>query len=407
MGKLQMNLSVGNDNGNSEHDIVINGDLVRQPNVFSIIRKLPNLEELNEDWFIKKIEDNLITSISSPVLNNGAISTYYIGNYAVKSGSMLRNIEVGAFNSKLNSDIPVVNTLSQLAGYAVKKAYLEDLEGKETTRDIERINVNVDMTTALPVKQYDSETGKNFANKFLGYTHKVTVHLPTRPVEVIINFDYVKVLPESVPVVFYLQSIGESDAILHDFNKRYNMNVNGQYFKKKRILHVAIGEGTTEYPLTEDIRFDPNFIEGSNNGVGHAIESVLADFIREKYLVKFSRQDYSIALKDITNRNHVDAVAMLEIPLEEQAETILRYMKKEVAKANNDVDIICIHGGGSIPMKSFLYERLLSFGDKVNIKILYIPSEKAVILESLGMYEFTLGPIFQALKNKHINKREE
>lgn len=406
MSKFQVDLSVGNDNGNSEHDIIINGDIIRQPNVFSIIRKLPNLEELNEEWFISNIEDNLITSISTPILNNGTPSTYYIGNYAVKSGSLLRNIEVGAFNSKLDSDIPIVNTLSQLAGYAVKKVYLEDLEGKETNKVIEKINVNADMTTALPVTQYNHKTGKIFAAKFLDYTHKVTVHLPTKSIEVIISFNYVKVLPESIPVIFYLQGIQEGDPIIHNFNEQYNLNVNGEYFKGKRILHVAIGEGTTEYPLTEDIRFNPNFIEGSNNGIGHAIESILSDFIKTKHLVKFSRQDYSIAIKDSTNRNHEDAVTMLEIPLEEQAETILRYMKKEVAKANNDVDIICVHGGGSIPMRDFIYKDLIAFCNAIGTKALYIPSEKAVTLEALGMYEFTIGPIFQALKEKYMNQKE-
>ena len=40
----ELNLKVGNDTGNSEHDIIINGYQICQPNVISIIIKTTNLE---------------------------------------------------------------------------------------------------------------------------------------------------------------------------------------------------------------------------------------------------------------------------------------------------------------------------------------------------------------------------
>lgn len=411
----QYEIIVGNDNGNSEHDIIIDGKLIQQPNVMAKIKKLPNLEEVSEDYVIKHIEDNLITTIDSPGCEPGI---YYVGNYATKSGRMLRNIEVGAENSKLDADVIVVNTLSQIAGYVVQKAYNENKDLSNT------IQVNVDMATSLPVTQYNKETSKLFANKFMDDKHKITVHVGTSRVNVEINFTYVKVNPESVPVVFYLQRLTrkaldkieneEEKAALEkrinkmfaEFNTTYNKNIDGSYFRG-RILHASIGEGTTEYPLTEDIEFNPNFIVGSNNGVGHAINAVLNDFIQKKKLVKFSRQDFSNVLKNKNHKYHKDALDMIEVPLEEQAEVILRYLKQQVARANNEVDIICVHGGGSVLMKDFIYNELKKFGNATNIEIFYAPEEYAVILEALGLYEFAQSKIFTKLKEVHLKKKQE
>ena len=108
-------LKVGNDNGNSEHDLLINGVLIAQPNVFAKVRKLPNLDEVNKDYVIKNIQDNLIVTCEDPS------GIYYIGNYALKSGQKIRNIEVGIDNNKIESDIVIVNTLSQIAGFGIKE----------------------------------------------------------------------------------------------------------------------------------------------------------------------------------------------------------------------------------------------------------------------------------------------
>ena len=44
-----MHLLVGNDNGNAEQDMVINGRRISAPNVFARVGKLVNLDELNPE----------------------------------------------------------------------------------------------------------------------------------------------------------------------------------------------------------------------------------------------------------------------------------------------------------------------------------------------------------------------
>ncbi|MEG2110059.1 MAG: ParM/StbA family protein [Clostridium sp.] len=430
---LVMNLHIGNDNGNSEQDLTIDGKAIAQPNVYSKIGRLPNLEEMNPKYIAENIHSNLIVTIESPSINKGLATTFYIGKYALKSGKPLHNIKVGADNSKIKSDVPVVNTLANVAGYAVGKAYKEN-------GNIETLDVKVDMTTALPVNQYSKAAATEFAQRFLNGTHKVTVFLGAHKVLVNLEFEYTKTLPEAVPTVFYLKALAnrlkayeknvksldkksadyedqlnaldqqkkEAEGILGEYMDEYRIDVKDLCFDKKSILHVAIGEGTTEYPVTEDIDFNPNFIQGTNNGVGHAIERVLDDFIADKRLTaNFSRQNYSEALKDERNKYHVDATDYIQAELEAEAIMILNKCKQEVGKTNNALDLICVYGGGSILMKEYLYEELKEFAKSVDINVLYVPKPYSVMAESLGMYEFTTSPIFKQLKKMYLQAKKK
>ncbi len=412
---MKMSFNVGNDNGNSEHDLIIDGMLITQPNVFSKVSKMPDLSSLDDETFVENLMSNIISTVMTPSVNGGAASSYFVGEYATKSGKLLHNIEVGAFNSKINSDVPVVNTLSVLAANAVQQAYGDHPK-------LDKIDLSVDMVTALPVTQHTPVSAREFFNKFMDDKHEVKIHLPSKTVTVVVTFNYVKVLPESICATFYLQALTKENAegitskaakdeylsivdrFFHDFNEKYNLNIDGDYFKGLKILHNSIGEGTTEIPLTNDISFDPNFIAGSNNGVGHAINEVISDFIRQKNLVKFSRQDYSAILRDYNHKHFDYAKDLVEESLEEQGEIIFRNTKHEVGRANNDLDIIMVHGGGSILMKDYLLEKYYDFGEKTEIKIFYVNEEFAVVLEVLGMYAFLKSPIYKSLKASYQKK---
>ncbi|MDO5556611.1 MAG: ParM/StbA family protein [Clostridia bacterium] len=376
------NLVVGSDNGNSEHDLVINGTVVKQPNVYAMATILANLDEVNPDYVAKNIHSNLLVSIESPSVNSNMPATYYIGNMAIESGNYIHNIEIGVDNNKLTSNIPVINTLAHTAGFAAAQAYEKD-------NTVRQIDVNIDMTTALPVNQYNKETAKTMAEKFIG-EHIVTVYFGTTKVRCMLHFTYVKVLPEGVPTVFYLKS-PEGKKLIPEIKSLDN----------KKILHVAIGEGTTEYPVTTDITFNPFFMAGTNNGIGHAIDKIIEQFKKEKKLADFSRQNFSNVLKNDTHKYHKSAMEIIQMPLMEQADQILRAIKAEVVKAKNDIDFILVYGGGSILLRKYLENQLKEFANNAEIQVIYIPSTHAVEVEALGLYKFAKSDIFAQLKEKY------
>lgn len=384
-----INCSVGNDNGNSEQDIIINGYQIQQPNINAFTRRLGNRDEINIEKVLEKIEDNLLVTIDSPSITD--MGNYYVGKYAINSGKSIRSIEVGIDNNKMSSDLVIINTVAHIAGYATKQALAE--KGIEFDGEIV---VNVDMTTSLPTKQYTKENSDRFSKRFEG-KHKVTVHLGSKRVSVIVNFETVKTIPEGVTAAFALSNITNKD-LFNEFNEKYKMDVNNDYFKNKKILHVAIGEGTTEYPITKGLVFNPEFIFGSNNGVGHAIEKSLDEFQDTAHLEKCSRQLYSSIFLDKNHKYNEIATEILGDYLYEQAEEIIRYTKKELQKANGDVDIICVYGGGSIAMRKQIHDGLDELCKLNKVQLFYVPSKYAVILESIGLSEFTNGPIFKKIK---------
>lgn len=443
---IEYYLECGNDNGNSEHDIKINGVSIQQPNVISKIRKLPMLDEINVNHVAENIHDNLLATVTSSIAEPGI---YFSGKMAIKSGQKVRNIDVDVDNNKLNSDLIIINTLERIAAHCVNKAY----EDSENLSEIE-IKARVDMTTALPVTQYSKKNSEEFSNKFMNNEHIVLVHVGIINIKVTIVFEYTKTLPESVPATFALQSmviidkaeeelsesekehnnkvkrlfkelndqlvlIKKNDSELTTEEKKHNERsknilakldgkpfIDGDFFKNKRILHVGIGEGTTEYPLTNDIVFDSNFINGSNNGIGHAIDKALPEFMDKLGLRVYSRQSYSEVLRDANHKYHDIAMEIVEQYIEEESEDILPKVKREIERANNDVDAVCVYGGGSILMKEYLKGKLQANCDRGNIILFYVTEEFAVIIESEGMYEFTKSDIFKALKSKYLELKE-
>lgn len=393
MKNKEIILKVGNDNGNSEHDLIINGVSIAQPNVFAKVRKLPNLDEVNKDYVLENISDNLIVTCEDPS------GIYYIGNYALRSGQKVRNIEVGIDNNKIESDVVIVNTLSQIAGFAVKEYHNKF----EKFDDI--VEVKVDMTTALPISYYSQKKSLEFANKFLCKSHMVTVHIGDLSVRVKIVFEFVKVIPEGVTSIFALKQC--DNKIFEEYNLKNEDKLNNAYFNNARVLHAAIGEGTSEFPITQGIEFNPDFIKGTNNGIGHAIDKALEEFKSLKGLSKFSRQDYSKILIDTNHKFHDDAMEIVEQYIEDEAEEILHHIKAEIQKANNEVDVVCVYGGGSIFMRTYLESKLKSFCDRAEIKLLYIPKKYAITLEAEGLYNFTTGKIFEVLKAKHIESKNK
>lgn len=403
-----LNLKVGNDTGNSEHDILINGYQICQPNVIARTRKSPNLEELDHDRFIENIENNLVINLISNEVPTG---TYYIGTYALQSGQAVRSIEVGLDNNKSDSDIVFINTLAQIAGYAVKQAHEENLLE-------EYIKVNVDMTGALPINQYTKEKASRFISRFIGTTHTLSVETPKMSVKVEIKFDFIKILQEGVTTTFFLENA--EDELFKSYNEKvekadknnkeiYNEKISKKYFadNERRILHIAIGEGTTEYPITIGKKFDPNFIQGSNNGVGHAIDKSLDEFTTEFGLSNYSRQKFSDVIKDKKHKFHMSAMEILEFHLEDQANDILKNAKREIERANNEIDMILVYGGGSILMRKALEKKLEEVSRRGKMKLLYIDEKYAVTIECKGLYEFTTSKLFDLIKKKEVEIKQK
>ncbi|MBD2846867.1 ParM/StbA family protein [Paenibacillus sp. IB182496] len=389
---------VGNDNGNSEHDMIIDGNTIVQPNVNCTVDALPWSEDQAPESFIKNLQDQLVVTIDSPAARPGM---YYVGKFALESGEILDNLQIG-IDLKCDMDLPVVNSLAQIAAVAVQKHYEEEKKIPEA------IEVAVDMATALPVTQHTDETSAKFERRFMNGTHHVTVHLGIQRVAVKVTFAFAKVVPEATPVIFTLQKDAEGNwregDIYQEFVDTYAVgkSFNGSFFKDKRILHVDIGDGSTEYPITEGNKFLRQFVYGTHHGAGYAIEEALDDFNRLLHLPDSPRQFFSDVVKNPKHKYYARAIKTLKRPLESQVRQIVQNVKKQLTKARNEIDVITVYGGGSILMRTLLYPQLKELCDEREMKLLYIPPQYAVQMNAMGLDAFVRGKIYEALKSKAV-----
>ncbi|GAA4713563.1 hypothetical protein GCM10023228_19190 [Brevibacillus fulvus] len=67
------------------------------------------------------------------------------------------------------------------------------------------------------------------------------------------------------------------------------------------------------------------------------------------------RQFFSDVIKKPTHKYHERALKTLQQPLLAQAKQIVRNVRTQLTKTRNEIDVICVYGGGSILMTLHLY----------------------------------------------------
>jgi plasmid segregation protein ParM len=409
---MNLHYLVGNDIGNSEHDVYVDGKLIRQPNVFAVAGKNPwSDDDIDVQRNLKNIYDHLAVSIVSPTVQT---NLYLVGRHALKVvGENVTGLYVKGNNAKSDQAVTYVNTLTVIAARAVEQAYAEG-------NDTDSISVKVDMSAALPVKQHTPQNCDTMKNKFMTGTHSVTVHLGlTKKVDVKIEFEYVHILQEGTPPVFALQMDSQSNwrtgnydgetknDLFTEFAKTYDLptDTDGSYLDGKNILHLDLGDGTSDTPFTRGDAVDNDFCSGINHGVGHAIGDAVDDLLElaPHAFNSISRQQYSDILRSqFTNRPHKffsEAQTAFRPHCDNQVNQIIKHISDQILKIGaNEIDILAVYGGGSILMREQLFPKLKELADKSRFQLLYIPAKYAVTLNAEGLDYFVRSDIYKAMK---------
>lgn len=426
---MKMKFHVGNDIGNSELDIYVDGKMIRQPNVYASAVGIPwTDDETDVPKNLKNIFENLVVSIISPAVTTG---TYLIGRHALKTvGENVASLYVKGNHAKSDQLVPYVNTLGIIAARAIEVAY-------ESGTLPENITVKIDQAIALPVKQHTPRNVETMQNKFMNGSHNVTVHLGlTKKVDVKIEFEYVHVLQEGTPPVFALQmdrannwrtgtyevkkeekatkDKSSNDDLFEEFAKTYNLGkIDGSYLDGKNILHTDLGDGTSDFPFTRGDGVDKDFCHGVNHGVGHAIVDAVDDLLNlaPHAFNSISRQQYSdILISQFSARKHKflnEALQAFRPHLENQVNQIVQHVSDQVLKIGaNEIDIITVYGGGSILMRESIYPKLKALADNSRIQLFYVPAKYAVTLNAEGLDYFVRSSIYQKLKDAYLDSRK-
>lgn len=388
---VEVETELAADIGNSELAAYINGKLERFPNVFASTIKSgdPFPKELDE--LIPDLLEEMFVSITSESLTR-PYGKLFVGHNAIKSGEKPVSIQV-QYEKKYKSNIPMISTLSLIANSEVKKYY------SETKQLPQEMNIKVKHAVfALPINAFNAETAKTYKERFTQHTHLVTVYINKgqRHVLTKITFENVLVTGEGIPAIYALMQGKDNkfrtaeDAMFSDFRKLYSEDkeavaVGGKDFLKKRVVHIDIGDGTTDFPITSGINLNRDVLVGINSGVGHAILKSLDSFRAETNLTKVERQKYSEYLINENSDYHTLAWELIEQPALDQADSIFQEFISIIDKIDNAFDYVLVYGGGSIVLREGLYPMLQDVCDQLGKKLLWIPKELAPIMNVEGL----------------------
>lgn len=384
-----MFIKIANDIGNSETKMIIADNLLKQPSVYKRLFKTPNVTETNIDKAVANLQDEILVNITSKSLKRNGL--FFVGNRANQTADQIENMNINLGN-KHRHDVPVVTTLSMIATWAVEENY------KKNGKLPSSLDVTSVMTSAIPASEYTTDKARHLENRFADYEHVVVVYVADELVTVTINFKGVKVTQEGVPALYAL--LESNHDILDNYNNEYKNDAKPTDFQNKKILHVDIGDGTTEYIYTVGLNPKPDVCSGERRGVGHATEQAVK-MLNDSTdgFVRLNRQQFMYALRDESHKQHEKAKDYMHEARFSQAQKIIEdVQEKYMNNAASDVDVITVYGGGSIQFKDDLYDDLLGFCGTVGCELLWIPKKYAVNMNVRGMKILNEKVLFKDVK---------
>jgi plasmid segregation protein ParM len=384
-----MKLVVANDIGNSETKMIVNDTLIKQPSVVKRLLSKPNVMETNMQKNIANLLDELIVHVTSNAIKRSGL--YFIGKRANITADKVENMNIKLGN-KSKHDIPVLMTLSMLAARSVQLAYQENQELPPS------ISVDVSMTTAIPASEYSTDQARYLEGRFTSNDHVVIVYVGETPVTVTLHFQTVKVTQEGVPALYAL--LESDNEILKNYNEHYKKQAVPKDFANKRILHVDIGDGTTEYIYTVGMNPVTDVCSGEKRGVGHATEEA-TQLLKEEVggFLDLNRQQFMNIFLDPSHNLHDFAVRFMQEARYSQAQRILEDIQEKYSDIAGNVDVIAVYGGGSIQFKEELYGDLLDFANNVHCEVLWIPEKYAVDMNVNGLHVINEKILFKKQKS--------
>lgn len=380
-------------------------------NIDSVIRVFPSVAvkqfntalhtPLSEDeagTFMKDIINEMDVSYSSPLVQSTERRLF--GERAMTSGLNLEEFDVYSRTSKAEVDLSGALVLATLAANTLQAHYNQNGALPKDT-----IKVKVHLTTALPIIEYRHHARKykeRYENK--GEPHLVTFHNFERPIRVEVLFEHVYVANEGESAQYGLMFAGDRflDMIRAEAVKRFpNGELDGitgrDLVTAKNTLGIDIGEGTIDFAVFTNGRFNADASSTMNQGYGTVLESTLSQLQDEGYPYK-SRKELSEFIHDKPSpftRKKWEHVRNVNQSEENRfGDVVSSEVSKVFDRVGGFIEVIFVYGGGATPLEWSLFNKLQSriaeFGSDNLLPIVYLDSKFSRFLNVQGLYQVAL-----------------
>ncbi len=364
------------------------------PSCVASVANPTDLAAVNVAAEIEDIYDRANMTFDSPLVTGiFATTRSYLGRRGVESGKPIAAFDIESHVSKAEQPLSAVLVLSIIASAALQNYYRTNKKLPDET-----IQVEAKTALALPITEYKTYRDR-FADGFMKASHIVCFHNFETPVRVEIKFAKVSVLAEGASAQVAIVSKGEQfmNALLKDVRsngiKLDNITAN-DILEATGTLGIDIGEGTVNFPVFTGTHFNTDFSSNLAKGYGTVLESSLAPlqaannvFHDRKSLSEFLQSTPS-ALKKHKFDNATAIVTAESMTL---VDAIIKEFTRILNKANGQIEVVYVYGGGASPLRDQLYPALIqaaknfSAGDE--FPIMYLDSRYSRFLNREGLFQ--------------------
>ncbi|MEW2413093.1 ParM/StbA family protein [Streptomyces sp. NPDC046866] len=311
-------------------------------------------------------------------------------------GSKFTEFEVLGKHSKADQELSKVLVLGVFAAKA-----LRDYVRENGTLPRHELRVQVRAGLALPISEFVARRHA-YAAEFIGVlgssdpaVHLVTIKNFSTPVSVRLQFVDVQVMAEGASAQFAITDKGEplAQALLDDLRTRDASVVEGvsaaDLVAVQNTIGVDVGEGTVNFPVFTDGRFNPEAAATLDEGYGTALMNAMERMSESDATLQFSSRkqlaDFLHAKPSVLVKNrHQRAVGFVEDEAGYLVEEIVSSFGDVLSQAGATTEVVYVYGGGSGPIKHLLHPALLkAAGD---VPVLYLDSSYSRHLNREGLY---------------------
>jgi len=344
------------------------------------------------------IYNKLEVSIDSPLIDDKE-TRMYIGKRAVMSGKSLQEFNLReSRRSKSETELSAILTLSIIAGKALKDYY--DSHNKQLPGKDEVISVDANIAMSLPIAEY--KQNKNLVPRnYTAKSHLVRIHNFVNTIRVDIHVKGVDVAPEGASAQFAIASKGEKfmTALVN------NMVANGikmpdditaeDISQAGGIIGIDIGEGTVNFPIYQDLKFNPDTSSTFNKGYGSVMDEALArlsqmgrPFDSRKKLVEWLIEAKN---KPLMRSKYKEAMEVVSAEINIFTDELIRQFSSVLERNGAFAEVVYVYGGGATPVQESLYPKIIkaikkTFGEDAFMPVLYLDSSYSRCLNRDGLY---------------------
>ena len=343
------------------------------------------------DEVIGDIYNLMDVSFESPLVDDN--NRRIFGKRGVQSGMSLEEFDVYSHISKAKQPLSAILTLGCLAGKALQEYWVDK---KQLPTEVLKVTARVGL--ALPIGEF-KKYRKSYAEGYKATSHIVEIHNFDQTIRVEISFEDVQIIAEGASAQYAIKDKGETlmNAMLTDI-RRMGETLDGitaaDVLAATNIVGIDIGEGTVNFPVFQNGKFNPDASVTFDKGYGAVLNSALErlqdaghPFNSRKELQDFLNTEPSA----LNKRRYMIIQKIVDEEILSFVNEVAMQFSKIMNRVGSYIEVVYVYGGGATPVKNDLYPALIekarSFGGgEVLYPILYLDSRYSRYLNREGLF---------------------